>query len=198
HRPPYIAYGFCLHALFACTHRTSRFIGLCGLSGIVVILVLRRQLIGLFQQGDLFLHRGRLAILRHQHGFQFVDALPEFLLFRVLLRRLVERAQRGVQPLVGGSGSADARLSFVRRFPVGRFRPCQAVIVRSVGIVRWRVTVAVVPERGEVAHHAPAFLPLVFQILLLVGFRLVPDDFGVFGHGHVRVESLSLPFFLLV
>src|SRR5699024_1751559 len=63
HRPPYIAYGFCLHALFACTHRTSRFIGLCGLSGIVVILVLRRQLIGLFQQGDLFLHRGRLAIL---------------------------------------------------------------------------------------------------------------------------------------
>ena len=54
------------------------------------------------------------------------------------------------------------------------------------------------PERGQVAHHAPALLLPVLQLLLLIGFSLVADDFGVFRLWHVGVESLSLPFLIPV
>ena len=174
-----------------------RFFGLHGLPGIVSsVPVFRSQLVGLLQQGDLFLHCRGLFLLLHDHALQLVDALPEFLLFGILLRRLVERAQRGVQPLVGSNRRTDTRMLPALRFLSGCFHRCQAAVFRCIRRIRFHVRV--VPERGQVAHHAPALLLPFLQLLLFVGFRLVADDSGVFRLGHVGVESLPQLFFLPV
>ena len=82
------------------------------------------------------------------------------------------------------------------RFLSGRRYRCQAAVVRCSRRVRHFRTV--MPEGGQVAHHAPALLLSVLQLLLFVGLRLVADDSGVFRQGHVRVEALSLPCLLPV
>ena len=57
-------------------------------------------------------------------------------------------------------------------FLSGRFCRCQAVVVRCSCRIRFHVRV--VPERGQVAHHAPALLLPFLQLLLFVAFALSP------------------------
>ena len=70
--------------------------------------VLRRQLVGLLHECHLVIHSGRLALLAFQFRFQRGDALQQFVHFRVVvLRLLVEVAERGIEVAVGGCGGLD-------------------------------------------------------------------------------------------